>query len=313
MANVAPSIPHFLGFGAMGIVHSHLFQKEFSLPIFYLPRPSSTTTPTPTPFIVHEPNGQSTKLDVINDEHGLDSIDVLIVTTKAHQAHAAITPYLKRMNSQTLFVFLQNGMGLVDSLRSILPSNRIVLGTTTHAAYRTEKNAVNWVHRGLTLFGRVQPGGLNRTEFALLSSMGIVIPYLPLELRLFQKLAYSACINPVTAIYNIPNKGITDKLSEAYDLSSRLAGEVRRLYAVLKPEMDMTKLFEEVLQLAQDTGENTSSMLADMQAGRETEIDFINGYIVKMAHKVGVEVYENETVIKRIKEMTSEKSGTAVE
>jgi 2-dehydropantoate 2-reductase len=42
-------------------------------------------------------------------------------------------------------------------------------------------------------------------------------------------------------------------------------------------------------------------MLADVRANRDTEIDFINGYIIKMGHKAGVEVIENEAVVRRIK------------
>src|SRR5271154_3067393 len=112
-----PESPHFLGFGAMGVVHAHLLRKEFpNLPIFYLLRPGNT--PPTLPYTIHQGHGQSTRLNVINDSNGKQPINLLIVATKAHQAEAALTPYLDRLTSKTLLVFLQNGMGLVDSLKS---------------------------------------------------------------------------------------------------------------------------------------------------------------------------------------------------
>jgi 2-dehydropantoate 2-reductase len=57
------------------------------------------------------------------------------------------------------------------------------------------------------------------------------------------------------------------------------------------------------MKLAKDTGGNTSSMLADVLAGRETEIDFINGQIVKMGEAMGFGVPQNEYVVQRIKEL----------
>jgi 2-dehydropantoate 2-reductase len=42
-------------------------------------------------------------------------------------------------------------------------------------------------------------------------------------------------------------------------------------------------------------------MLADVRAGRETEIDFINGYIVAMGRAVGVDVSVNEDIVRQVK------------
>ena len=63
----------------------------------------------------------------------------------------------------------------------------------------------------------------------------------------------------------------------------------------------MSELIKDVMRLAADTRENTSSMLADVLAGRETEIDFINGHIVQMGNRVGIDVRENEMVVQKIK------------
>ena len=55
--------------------------------------------------------------------------------------------------------------------------------------------------------------------------------------------------------------------------------------------------------LAYQTRDNTNSMLADVMSGRETEIDFINGVVVEMGKKHGVETPWHEDIIKRIKRL----------
>jgi 2-dehydropantoate 2-reductase len=57
-----------------------------------------------------------------------------------------------------------------------------------------------------------------------------------------------------------------------------------------------------VLDVAEKTAQNTSSMLQDVRAGRATEIDYINGYIVKRGKEQGVECNMNEKLIQLVKE-----------
>jgi 2-dehydropantoate 2-reductase len=290
---------HILGLGSIGTISAHLLTLSKSHKVYYLPR-----KPTSRVYTLIRPNGRSTKLkDIVqNDTESITPIDILLITTKANHTKDAFRPILKRLTKHTLLIFLQNGMGIVDSLRYFLPSNRIVLGTTTHAANRTkEDRKVHWVHEGKTFFAAEPTTTLSPEEIALLTSMGEVESFNTLEMRLFKKLALNACINPTTALFNLANRFITDSDYLVHELAKSIAKEIQAVYAVVRPEMDMSSLIEDVIELAGDTGDNISSMLADVRANRDTEIDFINGYIIKMGHKAGVEVIENEAVVRRIK------------
>ena len=243
--------------------------------------------------------------DLINDVHGSAPIEVLLVTTKAHHTRDALKPYSKRITRDTLMIFMQNGMGIVDSIRDILTSKRIVIGTTTSGVYRSHPNEAHWVYKGETLFAPEVSTTISPQENNIISTLGQLVPFSALENRLYRKLALNACINPVTAIFNVPNAVVADASSPANALSKQLAKEIQQIYTLLRPDVDVSRLAEDVVQLAHDTGGNTSSMLADVRAGRETEIDYINGYIVEMGHNAGIEVIpENEMVVKKVRELT---------
>jgi 2-dehydropantoate 2-reductase len=163
---------HILGLGSIGIVSAYILRAAHPLlPIYYLPRQASTSSEA---FTVHLPKSDSTAqlTDLVNDVNGRQTIEVFLITTKAHQAKSAISTYYERITKSTLMIFLHNGMGVVESMRNILPSQRIVLGTTLHGAYRTDKNHVHWVHKGETLFSPEPSTNLSSREYNILSAMG---------------------------------------------------------------------------------------------------------------------------------------------
>jgi len=307
MASVQHRV-HVLGLGSIGAVNAFLLQTAFpQLSICHLPRNPASSRET---VAIHLPTGEIKRLtDINNDAHGTSAIDVLLVTTKANQTRTAVSANIPRFTKSTLMIFLQNGMGIVDSIRDILPSRRIVLGTTVNGAYRTDIDQIHWVYHGSTIFSPESSStNLSPHELSILSAMGRMVDYPTLERRLYWKLAMNACINPAAAIYNVVNSEVGDPLTEAHGLAVRLAKEIKSVYARLRPDLDTSTLVEEMVQVARDTGRNRNSMLADLRSRRPTEIWFINGYIVKMGHSLGVDVVENEACVRKVTEL--ENCGT---
>jgi len=299
---------HILGLGSIGLLSSFLLRRAFlSLPICFLPRP---LTAAPTTYTLHDAKGRAQTIDLVNDANGTNPIECLIITTKAHQTRAALKPYITRLSATTLVTFIQNGMGVVDCIRDIVPSQRIVLGTTTHAVYRSHPDRFNWVFDGDTFLAPYRTTFLSPQETGILSSIGQLIVFSVLEKMLYRKLALNACINPVTAIYKVRNAEVARKGNPAHELAMRLANEIQLIYSNLHPDIDICRLAEDVTRLAINTGSNTSSMLADIINGKTTEIDFINGYIVKMGQIAGMDVSQNEMVVQKVKESKEERLQT---
>ncbi|MFN4045781.1 MAG: ketopantoate reductase family protein [Acidilobaceae archaeon] len=116
------------------------------------------------------------------------------------------------------------------------------------------------------------------------------------------KAAVNAVINPITAITRKPNGVILDDKLEP--LVEGLTGEVALIASKSGITMPLDPL-SYVYEVASKTRNNKSSMLADVEAGRRTEIEEINGYIVKTAESLGLEAPYNKTLYSLVKTLES--------
>jgi len=61
----------------------------------------------------------------------------------------------------------------------------------------------------------------------------------------------------------------------------------------------------EIEKIIRNTAENKCSMLQDLENGRQTEIDAINGEIVRIADNNGLDAIYNKEFIKKIKSVSN--------
>ncbi|KAJ2706707.1 2-dehydropantoate 2-reductase (Ketopantoate reductase) (KPA reductase) (KPR) [Coemansia sp. IMI 203386] len=195
-----------------------------------------------------------------------------------------------------------------------------IIGTNSHGCLRSQDKEEEFVTHH-TAFGgcqfAVRPSLLNPPpplpESALdmltaLSSQALdvsITNWSDLHHRLLLKLAANAAINPVTALtdcrngYLAPPPPDTDSQCADQDyyrsmhsyLSSACA-EISAIYARAHPhlhnELTARAIEDYVTHIAQTTARNRSSMLQDVAAGRQTEVEWINGYLVRLGQQHGV-------------------------
>jgi 2-dehydropantoate 2-reductase len=116
----------------------------------------------------------------------------------------------------------------------------------------------------------------------------------------WSKLVINVGINALTALTGQPN----GKLLESEELKALMADLVAEAVAVAKAS-GIRITYEDPLATVYDvaarTGANRSSMLQDFDKGRETEIDFMNGAIVREAAARGLGVPVNATITRLVK------------
>jgi len=192
-----------------------------------------------------------------------------------------------------LVLTLQNGLGNRESLAARLGPARVALGVTTVGASLLEP-------------GVAQPGGngtitleehpqLGRLESMLRSAGFEVHSVADAAALVWGKLVVNAAINPLTALLRLSNGQLLENL-EAHALMGELAREtagVARALGVILPFPDPGQAAEDV---ARKTAGNRSSMLQDVLRGVPTEIDAINGAVVRLGEQAGVPTPLNRLV-----------------
>lgn len=124
-----------------------------------------------------------------------------------------------------------------------------------------------------------------------------------------EKLAVNAVLNPLTAIIDCRNGSLLYNFANTRNMRLLLA-EISSIFIRL-PELQglpnvNTRFSSERLEtlcvgVANKTAQNVSSMLADVRGGRQTEIDYINGYVVKRGEDVGITAGFNYFVMQLVK------------
>lgn len=188
---------------------------------------------------------------------------------------AEIGSVLALVNKNTPVVFLQNGMAhlrLIDHIEQ-----PILLGVVDHGASKTGHHSVSHTGKGtirVAAFSK-DVGDLLRIVQALHQSDFPVYQHDSWSQLLAEKLIVNAVINPVTAIFDTRNGAIL-RNPHLTLLAKGLCEEAAHVL-----NLDPEKQWRRIQQVACNTAENTSSMLKDLKAGRETELEAITGYLIE--------------------------------
>lgn len=244
-------------------------------------------------------------------DYGNTKIKNLLVTTKSYQASEAVESVLPFLQKETSKIIIMCNGAL--SVREDLAKFEIplVLATTTHGAY-LENNKQDVVHAGV---GKTCIENMPQLA-ELWDSIGMRCESLTaheMNLMLWQKLAANCVINPLSAIFRCRNGDLLLEPSFP-QLLQEIVGE---LVTVANMDSDnddwngreTSTITEEamvafVYEVIRDTEHNRSSMYQDIVLKQQkSEIDHLNGFVVKRGRTAGVECVTNEDIVGRIREL----------
>jgi len=231
------------------------------------------------------------------------SPELLIVTTKAYQVADALNPMLSQLVHCPI-VLMHNGLGSVEQL-ALSPSHQVLLATTSHAALKSEQGIAH-TGKGQTTLGRYQ--GIDRCSAqSIVDLLNHALPLVTLsediEATLWRKLAINCVINPLTALNKCTNGQLSD--AQYQPQIGRIITEISHLMQAMTIDLDETSLHQTIAQVITDTARNYSSMHQDIIHQRPTEIEHINGYVVRKGQEHGIATPENEKLWLAIKSLTS--------
>jgi len=223
--------------------------------------------------------------------------DLAIVFVKSTQTAQAAQTAAKLISATGMVLTLQNGMGNADILTETLGGGRVLAGTTAHGATLLEPGMIRHAGSGVTTIGLWQEADSTKAQAAadLFNGAGIeTIVAADVRPLIWEKLLINVGINAITALTGIKNGQIID-FPAARRLSAMAvqeAVEVARGRGICVRD----DAVDHVLAVARATAANRSSMGQDVDNRRQTEIDAINGAVVKYAQNAGLKVPVNETL-----------------
>ncbi|QWU46521.1 MULTISPECIES: 2-dehydropantoate 2-reductase [Bacillus] len=190
-----------------------------------------------------------------------------------------ITDILPFVQGESSLIFLQNGMSHLHVMQKI-GNERIAVGIVEHGAKKEDGHTVHHAGIGVTKFGVV------RGQSSCFKKVFNCFPcdYFPIQIEddwkgiMRNKLVVNVCINPLTALLRVENGELISN-PFFYQMMERVFQEV----AFLIKEEDKEMVWQMVCQVCEKTSHNTSSMLADVRANRQTEVNAIVGYVLEEA------------------------------
>jgi 2-dehydropantoate 2-reductase len=230
----------------------------------------------------------------------LPGVEVLIVAVKAYDTGAVATSYRGIVPLDTTVLSLQNGLGNVETLQSVL-KNDILAGSTTEGAFSLGPGYVVHTGRGLTVIG--DPQGANSDTC---SRIKIAFDKAGLQAKtsanirgvLWSKAIVNAAINPLSSLTRLPN-GALVKNAAVQEIARKVIDEGMSVSHAASIGLvgDPRKLWRRILL---STKANKSSMLQDIERGKMTEIRQLNGAILSHGHKTRAKTPVNEILTKLV-------------
>ncbi|MEK7015254.1 2-dehydropantoate 2-reductase [Bacillus sp. FSL R9-9410] len=190
-----------------------------------------------------------------------------------------ITDILPFVQGESSLIFLQNGMSHLQVMQKI-GNERIAVGIVEHGAKKEDGHTVHHTGIGVTKFGVV------RGQSSCFKKVFNCFPfdYFPIQIEddwkgiMRNKLVVNVCINPLTALLRVENGELISN-PFFYQMMEQVFQEV----AFLVKEEDKEMVWQMVCQVCEKTSHNISSMLADVRANRQTEVNAIVGYVLEEA------------------------------
>jgi 2-dehydropantoate 2-reductase len=261
--------------------------------------------------MIHPDGDRSTHTFTITDDPSkIGTVDLALVLVKTYQTDRAALEIKQLLARDGLAVTLQNGLGNMDVLAGVLGPDRVTQGITAVGATMQEPGVVRFAGHGSTYLAQTSAKHAMVDELAGLMNASGFETYLTgnLESLTWGKLAINSGINPLTALLRVPN-GYLARNSQARKLMFAAAEETAAVAQALRIDLPYPDPSQRILEVAQSTAENQSSMLQDILRGSQTEIDAICGAVVRHGRSTGIPTPINAEFLRLIQALTALKTG----
>ncbi len=294
---------YMIGSGAMGSVYGGLLAKAgYDVTLVDL-REDHIGLVQRNGLIVDGVRGRHVvKVPAYASHVGLPRGDLAIVFTDANATREAAREAADLLQPDGFALTLQNGIGNVEALQAELGSARVTAGVTMNSGAFPEPGRAVYTNAGLTSIGELDGRRTARIEAvaAMLNAAQIETQVIddPMA-QIWTKFVLNCAINPLTAITGL-RSGEMYRTPEVNALQDRVLDEILAVVerkGITLADPDIRKKIKAHCRIRY----NRPSMMQHIEQGRRTEIDALNGALVREAKALGMAVPYNEAVVAVVK------------
>ncbi|WGV22547.1 2-dehydropantoate 2-reductase [Pseudomonas putida] len=217
-------------------------------------------------------------------------VDLLVIFTKGFHTAAAIDSVRHLVGSDTWALSLQNGLGNAELIAEVVPAERVIVGMTNFPADLVAPGVVHshgeghvnlWSYSG-------EDSPVVQEVAAVFSQAGLACEADPqVQVAIWEKVAFNAALNSVCAVTR-QTVGAVGSSEQGRQVLDSILAETVAVAQANGIAVDGARVNAAVDYALRNHQQHKPSMLQDLEAGRKTEIDFINGAVVAQGKRLGV-------------------------
>jgi 2-dehydropantoate 2-reductase len=280
--------------------------------VSFLLRPRTLQAVREHGLIVRSAHGTLTvRPQAASDPRELVRPDLVVLAVKAYDLDQALDQIKPALTDRTVILTLQNGVDIEDRILAHVQRDCVVGGVAFIYSKIIEPGVIEHYKRGTVTIGELMGHRSERVGMIaeLFRQAGIQCRISDdIRRSKWEKMCWNCVFNPLTVLLN-------DRVAKALDhpemmgVIRQIVDEVAAVSAGLKVPL-APDMAEKTVQATQAIRDIHTSMYDDWKAGRPSEIDSLNGYIVRKGRELGIPTPVNEALTAMVKAvMEKEKAG----
>ncbi|RPI79183.1 MAG: 2-dehydropantoate 2-reductase [Desulfobacteraceae bacterium] len=221
--------------------------------------------------------------------------EAVLICVKAYATAVAAQAVKEWLPPEAVIVTMQNGLGNVETLEQIFGPDRVLGGVTSEGATTLAPGRIRHAGRGDTVIG---PSRHPQTAAiaAAFNAAGFKTRTIEkVDNLIWSKLIVNVGINALAAITRLKN-GRLPALAGAKTVMEIAVKEAVAVAQAKQIQLSYPDPLARVLEVCRLTADNIASMLQDVLKHKQTEIDYINGAIVREGERLAVPTPVNQAL-----------------
>jgi 2-dehydropantoate 2-reductase len=245
------------------------------------------------------------------DHAGLLPADLAVIFTDSNSTRDAAKAARQLLKPDGFALTLQNGIGNVEALIAELSKERVIAGVSMNSAANPAAGRSAYTNVGMTSIGELDGRDTQRVKQVaeMLNKAEIPTEIIPDPMNwIWGKFVLNCGVNALTAITGL-RSGEMVRTPEVSALQDRVIDEIMAVVErknLKLPEMDARKKIKDHCRIRY----NKPSMMQHIEQGRRTEIDALNGALVREARALGIAAPYNEAVVAVVKGLEKSRRQT---